>query len=58
MWDRGESLDRFAVRELTVDEGGGGRGSGRDPYLIPGTDVLENKLGIRDPISVSPKNTG
>jgi len=21
---------------------------GRDPYLIPGTDVLENKLGIRD----------
>ncbi len=30
-----------------MDEGGGRR-SGRDPYLIPGTDVLENKLGIRD----------
>ena len=49
MWDRGESLDRFAVRELTVDAGGGGQRLGRDPYLIPGTDVLENKLGIRDP---------
>ena len=37
------------MRGSTVDEGGGGRRSGRDPYLIPGTDVLENKLGIHDP---------
>ncbi len=31
-----------------MDDGGGGRRYGHDPYLIPGTDVLENKLGIRD----------
>ncbi len=31
-----------------MDDGGGGRRYGRGPYLIPGTDVLENKLGIRD----------
>ncbi len=31
-----------------MDDGGGGRRYGHDPYLIPGSDVLENKLGIRD----------
>ncbi len=31
-----------------MHDGGGGRRYGQDPYLIPGTEVLDNKLGIRD----------
>jgi len=33
---------------MSAGDGDGSRRSGRDPYVIPGTDVLENKLGIRD----------
>lgn len=33
---------------MSADDRGGPRRSGHDPYIFPGTDVLENKLGIHD----------